>query len=124
MSVLTYNEKMNPKDKPLFWLSGEVKTPPMGPEARIETGYLLRCLQAGHLLSMPQSRPMPSVGAKCHELRVNDEDSAWRVLYRIDDDAIVIAEVFKKKTGKTPKSVTDNCKARLKRYDADSQGEV
>ena len=28
------------KDKPLTWLHGEVKTPPFGPEARIEVGYL------------------------------------------------------------------------------------
>ena len=123
MSYLTYNVRMNPKNKPLVWLSGEVKTPPMGPEARLETGYLLRCLQAGLMLSLPHSRPMPSVGARCHELRINDQDSTWRVLYRMDEDAIVILEVFKKKTGRTPKAVIDNCRARMKRYDAHSQGE-
>lgn len=124
MSPPTYNVSMNPTDKRLLWLGGEVKTPPMGTEARIETGYLLRRLQAGELLSMPLSRPMPSIGAKCHELRVNDEDSTWRVLYRLDEDAVVVADVFKKKTGKTPKSVIESCKTRLKRYDANAQGEV
>jgi len=47
---------------------------------------------------MPQSRPMPSIGARCHELRINDEDVTWRIVYRIDTDAIIILEVFDKKT--------------------------
>jgi len=29
---------MNPKDKPLAWLYGEVKTPPFSKEARLEAG--------------------------------------------------------------------------------------
>jgi hypothetical protein len=48
---------MSPKDKPLVWLHGHIKTPPMSQEARIEAGYLLRRLQRGDKLSMPHSRP-------------------------------------------------------------------
>jgi phage-related protein len=66
---------------------------------------------------MPGSRPMPSVGKRCHELRILDEDAAWRIVYRIDDDAIVIAEVFKKKTQATPNDVIEACQRRLRRYD-------
>ena len=66
---------------------------------------------------MPQSRPMPSIGSRCHELRVNDADMTWRLIYRIDPDAIVIAEIFAKKTEKTPKDVIEACKKRLKEYD-------
>jgi phage-related protein len=66
---------------------------------------------------MPQSRPIPSIGGRCHELRINDADTTWRLIYRIDPDAIVIAEVFAKKTGKTPKEVIQACKKRLKEYD-------
>ena len=105
------------KDKPLAWLHGQVKTPPLSREARIETGFLLRRLQRGERLRMPQSRPMPSIGARCHELRINDADTTWRLVYRIDPDAIVIAEVFAKKTEKTPKDVIQACKKRLKEYD-------
>lgn len=105
------------RDKPLAWLHGEVKTPPLSREARIETGFLLRRLQRSERLSMPQSRPMPSIGARCHELRINDADTTWRLVYRIDPDAIVIAEVFAKKTEKTPKEVVQACKNRLKEYD-------
>ena len=39
-------------------------------------------------------------------------------MYRIDPDAIVIVDVFAKKTGRTPKSVIETCKARLRMYDA------
>ena len=105
------------QDKELAWLSGEVKTPPFSEAARIEAGFLLRKLQRGELLSMPQSRPLPSIGSRCHELRINDEEQTWRIIYRIDEDVIIIAEVFKKKTNETPKRVIDNVQKRLKQYD-------
>ena len=66
---------------------------------------------------MPHSRPMPSIGARCHELRIQDADKTWRVMYRVDSDAIVIAEVFSKATRSTPASVIAVCKQRLKPYD-------
>jgi phage-related protein len=102
--------------KPLVWLHGEIRTPPFSREARIETGVLLRRLQEGESLGMPQSRPMPSIGNRCHELRVRDENANWRVIYRVDEDAIVLLEVFAKKAGKTPATVIRTCKGRLKRY--------
>lgn len=108
---------MDAKSKPLVWLHGEIKTPPFSPAARIEAGYLLRSLQEGENLSLPHSRPMPSIGARCHELRINDRNATWRIMYRVDPDAIVILEVFKKTTAKTPLSVIDTCKRRLRMYD-------
>jgi phage-related protein len=104
-------------DKPLAWLHGEVRTPPFSKAARIEAGYLLRELQRGRLLSMPHSRPMPAVGARCFELRVVDEGVTWRIVYRIDPDAIVIADVFAKKTAQTPAAVLEACRRRLREYD-------
>ena len=109
---------MSPHDKPLVWLHGEVKSPPFSTDARVEAGVLLRLLQQGEKLQLPHSRPMPSIGARCHELRIPDVDVTWRLVYRIDVDAIVIAEVFAKKSQQTPKGVIDICKARLKRYDS------
>ena len=108
---------MSPKHKPLVWLRGEVKSPPFSKDGRLEAGYLLRRLQRGELLEMPVSRPMPSIGTRCHELRVNDSMGNWRLIYRIDRDAIVIAEVFSKKARATPKPVIDACKKRFKDYD-------
>jgi phage-related protein len=102
--------------KPLRWLHGEVKTPPMGVEARREMGMLLRELQEGEQPSMPHSRPMPDVGVRCHELRVNDRNKTWRLIYRTDPDAIVILEVFEKKTSQTPQQVVENCRRRLRHY--------
>jgi len=84
----------------------------------VEAGYLLRRLQAGEKLAMPHSRAMPAIGPRCHELRVNDEKATWRIIYRIDEDAIVILEVFEKRTKQTPQSVIDVCKQRLRDYDS------
>src|SRR5580765_3450906 len=106
---------MNGDEKELVWLHGEVKTPPFSTEARRTAGFLLRMVQRGSLLTMPDSRPMPSIGPRCHELRIRDAEQrvTWRIIYRIDADAIVIAEVFEKKTQKTPKNVIDACQRRF-----------
>ena len=103
-------------DKPIAWLHGEVKTPPFSSDARIEAGVWLRRLQQGERITLPHSRPMPTVGKGCHELRIQDESKTWRIVYCIDVDAIVILEVFAKKTNQTPLSVIENCKARLKLF--------
>ena len=108
---------MSPKHKPLVWLSGEVKSPPFSAEGRVEAGYLLRLIQAGQNLSMPHSRPMPVIGPRCHELRIQDENQTWRIVYRVDSDAIVIVEVFSKVTQITPANVVRTSQRRLRAYD-------
>ena len=108
--------------KPLVVLHGEIKTPPFSKAARIEAGTYLRMLQKGMSLSMPISRPMPSIGRRCAELRIVDEHVTWRIVYRADADAILIAEVFAKKTQATPKAVIDICKRRLREYDRIANG--
>lgn len=112
---------MSQQDKPLVWLHGEVKTPPFSTDARIEAGVLLRRLQRGEQLSLPRSRPMRAIGPGCHELRINDRDVTWRIFYRVDSDAVVIAEVLKKKSQKTPKSTIETCRRRLAQYDLDQE---
>jgi phage-related protein len=109
---------MSPGDKPLVWLHGEVWTPPFSKAARHEAGLLLRMLQRGENPSLPQSRPMPSIGPRCHELRIIDENVNWRIVYRIDPDAIVILDVFEKKTSRSPHHVIEVCKKRLKEYES------
>jgi len=104
-------------DKPLVWLYTEIKSPPFSPEARIEAGVLLRRLQRGKALALPHSRPMSSIGRRCYELRIVDRDNAWRIVYRIDPDAIVVLEVFSKKSPKTPPSVIARSRERLRQYD-------
>ena len=114
---------MSPKDKPLAWLHGEIKTPPFSKEARVEAGFLLRLLQRGESIGMPHSRPMPTIGPHCHELRIQDKQSTWRIVYRIDPDAIVLAEVFSKKSRKTPKATIEVCRKRLRDYDNEAEQE-
>ena len=108
---------MKRRSKPLVWLRGEIKTPPFSADARIEAGLLLRRLQERERLSMPDSRPMPSIGPRCHELRISDLGREWRIVYRLDPDAIVIADVFAKTTRKTPDRVVLGCGRRLRLYD-------
>ena len=103
----------------MILLHGEIKTPPLSREARIEAGLLLRKLQQGELLSMPHSRPMPTICSHCHELRIVDANSIWRIVYRIDFDAVLILEVFSKKTRETPQNIIDACKKRIRNYDSD-----
>lgn len=107
---------MSPRDKPLVWLRGEVKTPPFGSDARVEAGFLLRRLQRGESLALPHSRPMPSIGVGCHELRIVDAKVNWRIMYHIAADAVVILDVFKKQTEATPKAVITACQRRLSEF--------
>lgn len=104
------------KTKPLIWLHGEIKTPPFSKSARLEAGILLRQLQHGQKISLPHSRPMPSIGRDCHELRIKDENKDWRIIYKIDIDAVVILEIFQKQSNKTPQRLIDTCKKRLNIY--------
>ena len=103
-------------NKPLVWFKGEVKTPPFSAEARVEAGLLLRRLQKGESFGLPHSRPMPSIGSQCHELRINDENQTWRIVYHVATDAVVILDVFSKKNAATPNEVLTNCKRRLAAY--------
>ena len=103
-------------DKPLVWLRGEIKTPPFSQAARLGAGYLIRRLQQGESLGLPRSRPMPVIGARCHELRIEDASATWRIVYHVAEDAIVILEVFAKKTQTTRQAVIEACKRRLKEY--------
>lgn len=106
-------------DKPLRWMLDTLQSPPVGREARIEIGVLLRRIQRGESVGMPSSRPMPSIGRRVHELRVVDRETRkiWRVVYRIDPEAILVVHWFEKKTRTTTQRVIDLCRKRLGDYD-------
>lgn len=104
--------------KALVWLKGAVKTPPFSTKARRDVGAALRLLQDGYALSLPLSRPMSSIGTRCHELRITDEKKEWRILYRVDAHELLIVDVFVKKQMKTAKNIIDEAKQRLARFDA------
>jgi phage-related protein len=60
---------------------------------------------------------MPRVGKRCHDLRIVDSNVTWRILYRLDPDAVLVLHVFAKKTATTPKQVIESCQKRLREYD-------
>ena len=103
-------------DRPLVWLHGEIRSPPFSREARIEAGELLRRLQKGELLRLPQSRPLPIVGRACHELRVVDANVSWRIVYYLGLEAVVILSVFPKRTRRTPIQEIGSSRRRLNQY--------
>lgn len=112
---------MSPDDKPLRWLQDTLETPPVGADARRQAGFLLRRLQRGENLGpADSSKPMPTIGSRVHELKIDDPqtDKTWRIIYRVDPDAIVVVDWFAKKSQKTPQRVIERCQQRLKHYDA------
>ena len=100
-------------EKPLLWLEGEVKTPPFSREARIEAGVLLGRLQRGDVPEFPHARPMSIIGPRCLELRIKDQNVDWRIMVHLAPGAVVILEVFAKKSARTPHAVVTACRRRL-----------
>ncbi len=84
-------------------------------EVRRELGKAIFDLQKGHKLSMPLSKPMPSVGKGVEELRVKDSFGAYRVFYYTRlQDAVLVFHAFQKKAQKTPKHEIEMGQRRLK----------
>jgi len=75
-------------------------------------------LQDGETIGLPRSRPLPSIGPRVHELRVRDGEHNWRVIYRIDDDLILVVSSFAKKTQRTPAEAIRLARKRLRDHDA------
>jgi phage-related protein len=90
--------------------------------AKFEIGKLLRDVQDGYAVPMPHARPMPSIGPRCHELRVQDERVSWRVICRVDHDAVLVVDVFVKASSATPHRIIKASKQRLKMFDARQHG--
>ena len=61
----------------------------------------------------------PHVAARCGGglFLPREEYKSWRVFYRIDSDAIVIADVEEKRSQQTPRRTLERIKARLQSYD-------
>jgi len=62
---------------------------------------------------------MSSVAPGCAELKIRDGPArkTWRILYRVDDDAVVLAVIFAKTSRRTPQHVIETARERFKRYD-------
>lgn len=85
-------------------------------EIREDFADAIARLERGHMLSMPLSRPMPSIGKSVHELRFKDRSGIYRVIYFIvENEHIWLIHAFKKKTQTTSQHDIDVAKERLKR---------
>jgi phage-related protein len=62
---------------------------------------------------------MPTIGPRCHELRVADAAARanWRIVYRADPYEVLVIDVFAKTTRATPGRVIAQCKERLRVWD-------
>jgi phage-related protein len=49
-------------------------------------------------------------------MRITDRGQAWRIVYHVAEDAVVILDVFSKKTPGTPKAVIAACRSRLRAF--------
>jgi len=80
-------------------------------DARETAGHQLFKVQQG---KQPDDwKPMPTIGMGVHEIRVNDESGAYRVLYVAKfQEAVYILHAFEKRTQKTSKGDIDLAKER------------
>lgn len=84
-------------------------------EVREDLADALARLDEGHNLSMPLSRPMPSIGVGVHELRFRDRQGIFRIIYFIKRSGeIWLLHAFKKKSQQTPRENIELAKQRLK----------
>ncbi len=99
--------------KPLKQCESELKEFPLN--IREDLADALARLDEGHFLSMPLSRPMPSIGKGIHELRFRDHSGVYRVIYvLLGGGTIYLLHAFKKKTQQTPKYNLEVARKRLK----------
>jgi phage-related protein len=78
----------------------EIRTFPQ--QIRRALGQAIWELQSEHRLTMPLSRPMPSVARGVEELRVRDASGAYRAFYFLRSQrGVLIFHAFEKKGRKT-----------------------
>jgi phage-related protein len=98
-----------------------ITAPPFSPRGP-GRGHLLMLVQMGESIGMPRSRPIPDIGPRCHELRIRDRDTNWRIFYRTDPDTVLIVHIMGKATRATPRRAIELCRARLAAYDRAARG--
>jgi phage-related protein len=82
---------------------------------RMSVGHAIWELQRGIKLTMPLSRPMPTVAPGVEELRIRDATGAYRVFYYLRDSrGVLVFHAFVKKAQKTPAGEIETGKRRLK----------
>ncbi|MDQ7761382.1 type II toxin-antitoxin system RelE/ParE family toxin [Xanthomonas sontii] len=81
-------------------------------DAKREAGYQLDRVQHG--LQPDDFKPMPTIGQGVEEIRIRDNNGAYRVIYTARlADAIYVLHAFQKKTQATSKQDIDLAKQRF-----------
>ncbi|MCK9510606.1 MAG: type II toxin-antitoxin system RelE/ParE family toxin [Pigmentiphaga sp.] len=81
--------------------------------AKREAGVQLDRVQRG--LEPSDWKPMRTIGAGVREIRIKDQDGAFRVVYVAKfEDAVYVLHCFQKKTQKTERRDLDLAKARYR----------
>jgi phage-related protein len=84
-------------------------------EVRVDLADALARLDAGLVLSMPLSRPMPSIGRGVQELRLRDRSGTYRIVYALIQRGVIhVLHAFKKTTASTPAKNLNLAAKRLK----------
>ena len=84
---------------------------------RKELGKAIFDLQRGEILSMPLSRPMPSVGPGVEELRIRDRCGIYRAFYYAKSArGLLILHAFVKKSSATTRHDLDLGKKRYQEW--------
>jgi phage-related protein len=84
-------------------------------EIRGDLADALARLDAGLMLSMPLSRPMPTVGRGVHELRLKDRSGGYRAIYAlVTSGRVHVLHAFKKTSQETPLRSLELARRRLK----------
>ncbi len=72
-------------------------------DVKDKLGQSLFDVQNGLQLTMPKSRPMPSLATGVEELRVKGKDGIYRAFYYAkEEDGILLFHAFVKKSQETP----------------------
>jgi phage-related protein len=84
-------------------------------DVRGDLADALARLDAGLMLSMPLSRPMPRIGRGVHELRLKHRSGQYRVVYAVAiGGTTYVLHAFKKTTQAMPQRAIDVAQKRLK----------
>jgi len=102
------------KEKPIYWVGSSLKDLlAFSDEVKKDAGYQLHRVQNG--LEAENWKPFQEVGSGVKEIRVYDENGAFRVMYVAKfSERIYVLHAFQKKTQKTNQNDINIAKARYK----------
>ena len=102
------------KENPIYWVGSSLKDLLALPdEVKQEAGYQLHRVQNG--LESESWKPFQEVGSGVKEIRIYDEDGAFRVMYVAKfSEKIYVLHAFQKKAQKTSQNDINIAKTRYK----------